>query len=384
MPIDCLNDNVPVYDPDDKGCYRWMSIKAGKPSKFCAKLTIEGDINVPEPSCITWDPATSVFEPPLSNFLLNPDPPHGLVTWHDKGDRIFTHDETLYLADPDQDPEHEDIDNRQIIEIPGATQAEREYFYKLPVNVNTETPLNGEVLGGPAVTDYLVNTNPLRPSLGSGSIILRRSGLYRVTMNLATSEGLGDRTTGIPPISIEANNIRRPALLFKIVRDGQPRFINRDDIPTVTPQSNQPLSIIAQLNSRSEDSQISQDDGADDHVSCVCYINVSDLDAAQPIPWSPGETGVALDIYYSFVDNGRPDTVGRDAGWVRLFDDRRYGGSQIGIKWICPYTDPAAPSAEFGLPPYWFTANQYRASLYRVPFTIDPADTPSTFRYRPV
>ena len=44
MPIDCLNDNVPVYDPDDKGCYRWMSIKAGRPSKFCAPVTFEDEI----------------------------------------------------------------------------------------------------------------------------------------------------------------------------------------------------------------------------------------------------------------------------------------------------------------------------------------------------
>lgn len=44
MPIDCLNHNVPVYDPDEKGCYRWMSIRAGQPSKFCAPVDFEDEI----------------------------------------------------------------------------------------------------------------------------------------------------------------------------------------------------------------------------------------------------------------------------------------------------------------------------------------------------
>jgi hypothetical protein len=42
MPIDCLNHNVPVYDPDENGCYEWMSIKAGKPSKFCDDVDFFG------------------------------------------------------------------------------------------------------------------------------------------------------------------------------------------------------------------------------------------------------------------------------------------------------------------------------------------------------
>jgi hypothetical protein len=42
MPIDCLNHNVPVYDPDERGCYEWMSVKAGKPSKFCDDVDFYG------------------------------------------------------------------------------------------------------------------------------------------------------------------------------------------------------------------------------------------------------------------------------------------------------------------------------------------------------
>ena len=46
MPIDCLNSSVPVYDPDENGCYRWMSVKAGQNSTFCANVDIKGDTNV--------------------------------------------------------------------------------------------------------------------------------------------------------------------------------------------------------------------------------------------------------------------------------------------------------------------------------------------------
>jgi hypothetical protein len=42
MPIDCLNKNIPVYDPTPDGCYDWMSVKAGGDSKFCAKVDFEG------------------------------------------------------------------------------------------------------------------------------------------------------------------------------------------------------------------------------------------------------------------------------------------------------------------------------------------------------
>jgi len=61
MPIDCLNDNVPVYDPDEKGCYRWMSVKAGQPSKFCSAVTLEGDPTILEvDGCIN-----ACFDPPI-------------------------------------------------------------------------------------------------------------------------------------------------------------------------------------------------------------------------------------------------------------------------------------------------------------------------------
>jgi hypothetical protein len=43
MPIDCLNKNIPVYDPTPSGCYDWMSIRAGGESKFCGKTTFEGE-----------------------------------------------------------------------------------------------------------------------------------------------------------------------------------------------------------------------------------------------------------------------------------------------------------------------------------------------------
>lgn len=46
MPIDCLNSNVPVYDPDEGGCYRWMAVRAGQDSKFCANLEVVGDTTV--------------------------------------------------------------------------------------------------------------------------------------------------------------------------------------------------------------------------------------------------------------------------------------------------------------------------------------------------
>jgi len=73
MPIDCLNDNVPVYDPDEKGCYRWMSIKAGQPSKFCSDVTFEGGIDlppntiirIPNPNCVDGAIEEPCFDPPL-------------------------------------------------------------------------------------------------------------------------------------------------------------------------------------------------------------------------------------------------------------------------------------------------------------------------------
>jgi hypothetical protein len=68
MPIDCLNHNVPVYDPDEKGCYEWMSVKAGKPSKFCDDVTIEGDLIIEENATIRHNGCFSpgVAPPPVA------------------------------------------------------------------------------------------------------------------------------------------------------------------------------------------------------------------------------------------------------------------------------------------------------------------------------
>jgi hypothetical protein len=61
MPIDCLNDKIPVYDPDEGGCYEWMSVKAGKPSKFCDDVTVTGETpEVVIEGCIDGN-----FNPPL-------------------------------------------------------------------------------------------------------------------------------------------------------------------------------------------------------------------------------------------------------------------------------------------------------------------------------
>ena len=61
MPIDCLNNSVPVYDPDEKGCYRWMSVKAGRPSKFCDDVKLEGDPPILE----TRGCVNACFDPPI-------------------------------------------------------------------------------------------------------------------------------------------------------------------------------------------------------------------------------------------------------------------------------------------------------------------------------
>ena len=71
MPIDCLNDNVPVYDPDDKGCYRWMSIKAGRPSKFCSDVTFEKGLELPPGTIIKYCNDELCFNPPLD--IVGPD-----------------------------------------------------------------------------------------------------------------------------------------------------------------------------------------------------------------------------------------------------------------------------------------------------------------------
>jgi hypothetical protein len=386
MPVDCLNDNLPVYDPDENGCYRWMSIRAGKPSKFCARLTIGGDLNVPEPECIRHD-GNITFEPPLSTFLLNPDPPHGLVSWHDFGDRVFTHRQANYTSDADKDPEHTEIFFNQIIQLPGYLQpVERLRYYKMPFNVNTETPQDLEILGGPKYVSWTNNTDPLKPSLGYGNWVLKRSGVYRFTINLATSEGLGNRVI-VPEDEIAEEQIRRPAMMFKVAYEATATDINRDDISTVTPPIGpQGFTILANLNSRSEESVITEDDGADDHVSVITYFELDDDQVSNILPWSlSNERGLPIDVYYRFVDNNRPTNPPSNRGWVRLFDDKRFGGSQIGIKWIGPYRAPVdAIANEFGgLPPGWNGLNQYRNSLYRIPGNQDPGDLASTFRYRP-
>jgi hypothetical protein len=42
--MDALKYSVEVEQPDDDGCYEWMSIRAGQPSKFCADVTFTKDI----------------------------------------------------------------------------------------------------------------------------------------------------------------------------------------------------------------------------------------------------------------------------------------------------------------------------------------------------
>ena len=383
MPIDCLNDNVPVYDPDDKGCYRWMSIKAGKPSKFCGGLTIDGDLNVPQPECIRHD-GTITFEPPLSTFLLNPDPPHGLVSWHDQGDRIFTLNQTDYINAPDQDPEHEAVPQTSIIAM-GNNPNDRLRYYKMPFNVNTETPQDLEILGDPKYASWYNNIDPLKPSLGYGHWVLKRSGVYRFTINLATSEGFGDREI-VPADPIATAQLRRPAMMFKVGFEVSSVDINRADIIGVTPPVGpQGFTVLANLNSRSEDSAIDQDDGADDHVSAITYFELSPTQVDNPLPWNPAERGLPIDVYYRFVDNNRPESMTRDGGWVRLFDDKRFGGSQIGIKWLGPYRLPIFPDVTpgtGGLPPGWL-GDQYRPNLYAIPNNPDPGNLLSTFRFRP-
>jgi hypothetical protein len=84
MPIDCLNDKVPVYDPDEGGCYEWMSVKAGKPSKFCDDVTVTGETPVVDiEGCVT-----GTFNPPL---------PPAEGSYYATHPLVMTTDKTFYI-----------------------------------------------------------------------------------------------------------------------------------------------------------------------------------------------------------------------------------------------------------------------------------------------
>lgn len=69
--MDCLKYSVYPEQADEDGCYEWMSVRAGKPSKFCADVTFKKDIIVE--GCVKAD----CFDPPVGTGPPGPEGPPG-------------------------------------------------------------------------------------------------------------------------------------------------------------------------------------------------------------------------------------------------------------------------------------------------------------------
>jgi hypothetical protein len=358
MPIDCLNDAVPVYDPDEKGCYSWMSVKAGKPSKFCDGVTFN-DVTVVPPGEIIWDPNTTTIIPPTDVIFQDP-PHHELVTWADNRDRILTEDLKDFVLEnpPPGDPRYQPYGIPQVLTWQGtgtpSNAAPRPgpgelAFYKWVFDQNRVQPKDGEYQGEDAFIEWRNNPFPYvgPPSrvpflgYGAGEHVITTPGLYKLTLNIAEVTNYGDT-------SYWQNNpalFNRPSSEWQVCNAPLTRFTGRRDVVEYTTQPNTQAHVLGGFLGRSENARLDPNDDAEDYSSIVSFFWVSPdmLTWSQPVTGAPG---FVLQVWYEFINNGVPSGLpppNDQTGWTRLLEDPRFGECQMAVEKVT--TDPTIPTS---------------------------------------